>query len=536
MGMPSMSQFTVETLLSPTLLFLTFLFFFFLLHPSVQTILMSFKDCRLPPGSTSWTIFGSLLTMLRHKPHFRWILKIAEGKDITCIRLGSTHVIVVNSPELSREFLKKQDANFASRPLTMATEYSGRNFLSVVIAPWGEQWKKMRRVVASEILNTSRLHWQSKLRTEEIDHIVKYIHNQCEKLEEPVINVRLATRYYTGNTIRRMIFGVRHFGEGGEYGGPGKEELEHVDAAFKVLSFIYAFCASDFMPWLRWLDIDGHERNMKEAIRVINKYHDPIIEERMQKWRGEKEKEVKGAKREVEDLLDVFISLKDNKGRPLLTMEEVKAQCQELVFATVDNPSNIAEWSLAELLNRPEILQKAMEELDRVVGKDRLLQESDLPQLPYLRACAREGLRLHPVAPFNLPHVALADATVANYFIPKGSQVLLNRVGLGRNEKVWDDAPRFNPDRHLKNGSTDVGLAEPDLLFISFGTGRRGCMGGSLGSVMTYMLLGRLLQAFDWSLAPGELGVDLSEDNRSLFMARPFHACAKPRLAFLANL
>ena len=120
-----------------------------------------------------------------------------------------------------------------------------------------------------------------------------------------------------------MIFGCRHFGMGAKDGGPGPgpEEIEHVDAAFTVLSLIYAFCASDFMPSLRILDVDGHERIMKKAIKVINKYHDPIIEERIRRWRSGS-----GVDDEPEDILDVFISLKDDEGKPLLTMEEIKAQ------------------------------------------------------------------------------------------------------------------------------------------------------------------------------------------------------------------
>ncbi|KAH7671811.1 phenylalanine N-monooxygenase protein [Dioscorea alata] len=465
--------------------------------------------------------------MLWRKPHFRWILQKTEGKDITCIRLGNVHVIVVNSPELACEFLKKNDAVFASRPITMATEYSGRGFLSVVIAPWGDQWKKMRRVIASEVMSHKRFRSMAKMRVEEADNLVRYIQHQSEANDQ-VIDVRKSLRYYCGNIIRRMIFGCRHFGMGAKDGGPGpgQEEIEHVEAAFTVLSLIYAFCASDFMPSLRILDIDGHEKIMKKALKVINKYHDPIIEERMRRWRTDG-----GVDDEPEDILDVFISLKDNKGKPLLTMEEIKAQAGELILATVDNPSNTVEWAMAEMLNQPDILRKAIEELDRVVGADRLVEESDFPNLPYLKACTREALRLHPLAPFNLPHVSTTNTTVAGFFIPKGSQVLLSRVGLGRNPKVWEDPMRFNPDRHLNE--KNVELAEPDLRFISFSAGRRGCMGAPLGTMMTYMLLARVLHAFTWSLPAGEESVNLSEEELSLFMAKPLHAFAKPRLSFL---
>ena len=52
---------------------------------------------------------------------------------------------------------------------------------------------------------------------------------------------------------------------------------------------------------------------------------------------------------------------------------------QDMTFAAVDNPSNAVEWALAEMVSSPELLQKAVEEMDHVVGRDRLMQESDIP-------------------------------------------------------------------------------------------------------------------------------------------------------------
>lgn len=182
------------------------------------------------------------------------------------------------------------------------------------------------------------------------------------------------------------------------------------------------------------------------------------------------------------------------------------------------------------MLNQPEMLTKAQEELNRVVGIDMLVQESHIPNLPYIRACARESLRLHPVAPFNLPHVSTTDAIVAGYFIPKGSSVLLSRLGLGRNPQVWANPLRFDPERHL-NGSANqkVELEEHELRFISFSTGRRGCMGGTLGTTITVMLLARLLQGFTWSMPPNVDKIDLTEA-QSLFKLNHLYAHAKPRL------
>lgn len=201
------------------------------------------------------------------------------------------------------------------------------------------------------------------------------------------------------------------------------------------------------------------------------------------------------------------------------------------MIATVDNPSNAVEWALAEMLNQPEIMEKAAEEIDRVVGRERLVQETDFTNLNYVKACAREAFRLHPIAPFNVPHVSVADTTVANYFIPKGSHVLLSRTGLGRNPKFWDDPLKFKPERHLKGDGVSLALTESELRFISFSTGMRGCKGVLLGTSMTVMLFARLLQCFTWTIPPtSQKPVDLSEAKYNLFLANPLVAVAKPRL------
>jgi len=197
----------------------------------------------------------------------------------------------------------------------------------------------------------------------------------------------------------------------------------------------------------------------------------------------------------------------------------------------VDNPSNAVEWTMAEMINRPELIQKATEELDNIVGKNRLVQESDIPKLNFVKACAKESFRLHPTMPFNVPHVSMEDAVVGNYFIPKGSHVIIGRDGLGRNPKVWNEPYKYIPERHLKNDESDVTLTEPNLKYLSFSAGRRGCPGVMLGTTMTIMHLARLLHGFTWSVPPNTSSINLAESKGHLFLAEPLVAVAKPRLA-----
>ncbi|KAI9118169.1 hypothetical protein K1719_010501 [Acacia pycnantha] len=82
----------------------------------------------------------------------------------------------------------------------------------------------------------------------------------------------------------------------------------------------------------------------------------------------------------------------------------------------------------------------------KVVGKKRLVEESNIPKLNYIKAFLREAFRLHPIAPLNIPHVAVRDTVVSNYFIPKSNHVLLSREGLRRNPKVWEEPLKFKPE------------------------------------------------------------------------------------------
>ena len=196
-----------------------FIFSFFILYKLKITKQVS-AVVLPPPGPTPWPLVGNLPELIMKKPAFRWIHGLMEelNTEIACIKLGNVHVIPVTSPEIAREFLKKHDSVFASRPTTMASDRLSRGFQTTALSPWGDQWKKMRRILTSEILKPARHAWLLPKRTEEADNLLGFVYSQCSKLPS-VVNVRNAVRLYTGNVSRKMIFSRRYFGEEGKMEG-----------------------------------------------------------------------------------------------------------------------------------------------------------------------------------------------------------------------------------------------------------------------------------------------------------------------------
>nr|XP_016508901.1 PREDICTED: phenylalanine N-monooxygenase-like [Nicotiana tabacum] len=440
--------------------------------------------------------------VLNKKPAFEWIHKLMEEMEteIACICLGNVHVIPVTSPEFACLFLKNQDSILSSRPICMSANLVSNGYLTSGFLPMGDQSIKMRRILSSHVLSATSFQWLRRKRDEEADHILRFVYEQCIN-KRLVINLRKVTRYYCANVINNMIFSKRLLGKRiMENGGPlvelQEDQEKQVDAIFTLVEYFHSFGISDYLPWLSGFDLDGHKAIIKKAFAIATKHIDLEIDQRIHIWKN-------GKKTVEEDILDVLIMLRDTNGNPMLNAKEIKAQVLEFMLATLDNPSYAVEWTTKEMLNQPKIMRRAIEEIDNVIGNNRLVQESDMPQLNYVKACIKESFRLHPLSAFNAPHVSVSDSVVGEYFIPKGSVVLLRRLGLGRNPRV-------------------VVFTDSKLRLLSFSIGRRGCLGVKLGSTITTMLLARLLQGFTWSLPPNSPGNDLT---------MPFFAKGKTAIA-----
>lgn len=183
---------------------------------------------------------------------------------------------------------------------------------------------------------------------------------------------------------------------------------------------------------------------------------------------------------------------------------------------------------MAEILRKPDVMAKAKAELQLVVGKGKIPEETDVSKLPYLQCIVKETLRIHTPLPFLVPRTVESDVEVNGYTIPKGSQVLVNVWAIGRDPSDWEDPLNFKPERFL---TSERDVRGRDFELIPFGAGRRICPGLPLAIRLVPVTLGALINSFDWKLDGGIGPRELDMEERfgiTLHKARPLRAIPMP--------
>lgn len=162
-----------------------------------------------------------------------------------------------------------------------------------------------------------------------------------------------------------------------------------------------------------------------------------------------------------------------------------------MLSAGTDTLSGTMEWAMSLLLNNPETIVKAQAEIDKHIGQSRLIEESDLANLPYLRGIINETLRMYPAGPLLPAHESSEECTVGGFRVPRGTMLLVNVRAIQNDPKIWAEPMKFKPERFL-------GLEErrDGFMLLPFRAGRRGCPGEGLATRIVGLALGSLIQCF----------------------------------------
>ncbi|GKA39864.1 cytochrome P450 [Tanacetum coccineum] len=254
-------------------------------------------------------------------------------------------------------------------------------------------------------------------------------------------------------------------------------------AVSKIFELMGKPNASDFIPSLAWLDLQGVVRDMKREFQRMDQIFTLFINERI-KSNSKRLKDVVRHHRK-KDLLQILLELTDQKEAISLSITQIKALLMDTMVAGTDTTTTLIEWVMTEILKNHSIMKRIQEELENIVGVKNMVEESHLPQLKYLDATIKETFRLHPVVPLGLPRSPNQTCTVDGYTIPKGCTVFINVWAIQRDPRYWDNPLEFKPERFLTNkGTNKWDFIGNNMKFLLFGSGRRLCPGYPLAEKM----------------------------------------------------
>ncbi|KAG8473750.1 hypothetical protein CXB51_035548 [Gossypium anomalum] len=466
-----------------------------------------------PPGPAPLPIIGNL-HMLGNLPHQTLHHLGKKYGPIMSIKLGYIPTIVVSSPEAAELFLKVHDLVFASRPNLQSTEYLTYSGKGLAFAHYGSYWRTVRKWCTLHFLSASKIECFAPVRKEEVVSLVESVRKAVTAGETVDLSRKLC------KVIEVMMCKVI-------FGQSMDDKFQFKPLVDETMLLAGVFNLSDYLPFLAPLDLQGYRRRLKRTSNGLHSIFDKMIDEHLQGTNAKEQKPYTDFFHVMVSLLDTPMNPNDEEQRYIIGRENIKAIMVDMVAASFDTTTTAIEWTLAELLRHPPVMAALQQELERTVGRHRMVEESDLPKLAYLDMVIKETLRLHPVAPLLVPRESTEDITIDGYFIPKKSRILVNVWSIGRDHKVWsNNAEEFFPER-FKDSNIDV--RGHDFQLIPFGSGRRGCPGMQLGLTTMRLIIAQLVHCFDWELPDGMLPDELDMTEKfGLSLPRANHLLANP--------
>ncbi|KAI3834133.1 hypothetical protein MKX03_018088 [Papaver bracteatum] len=503
-----------------------------------------FHELKLTPASPpevagAWPIVGHLSQLNGSTPLFKILADMSDKYGpIFIVRFGMYSTLVISSWEMSKECFTTNDRLFASRPPSAAWKYLGEAMFA--FSPYGPYWREIRKIATLQLLSHKRLELLKPNRYLEINNCMTRLYDywmeHCNQIKQngatsltTSVKVDMSQVFgeLTLNVVLKTIVGKTLFLKKNKEDHHKEEEVaqklhKSVITFFKMAG---VSVASDALPFLGCVDLDGQKKQMKRVSKEMNLIVSKWLEEHQEKKRLQT-LESDGAERkanddENHDFMDMLMSVLDQENEDLFfgyTRDTViKATCLNLILAASDTTSVTLTWALSLVLTNPSVLRKAQDELDTKVGKERNVEGHDIDDLVYLQAIVKETLRLYPPGPLSVPHEAMEDCIVGGYEVKAGTRLLVHLWKLQRDPRVWSNPSEFKPERFLSQQDCGFGGEKAYIDFrgqhyeyTPFGSGRRICPGIDFGVQTLHMTLARLLHAFDFDTGGG-LAIDMAE-------------------------
>ncbi|XP_068964694.1 cytochrome P450 1B1 isoform X3 [Petaurus breviceps papuanus] len=450
-----------------------------------------------PPGPFQWPLIGNAVEV-GSIPHLSFTRLARRYGDVFQIRLGSYPVVVLNGERAIRQALVQQGSAFASRPQFPSFQVVS-NGRSLAFSKYSEIWKVQRRVAHGTVRAFSTGQVRSRRVLEQ--HVLSETRELVMLLVQgsaggAFLNPCPLTVVAVANVMSAVCFGCR-------YSHNDKEFCELLSHNERFGRTVGAGSLVDVLPWLQ-----RFPNPVRTAYRDFQKLNRDFYSFVLDKFLKHRSSLKPGAP--PRDMMDAFIHTvgkeeeSPGEAKPGLRLDTdyVPATVTDIFGASQDTLSTALQWLLILFIRYPKVQARVQEELDRVVGRDRLPSLDDQPHLPYVMAFLYEAMRFSSFIPVTIPHATTTDTSIMGYHIPKDTVVFINQWSVNHDPVKWQNPEDFNPARFLDNkGFIDKDMASGVMIFS---VGKRRCIGEELSKIQLFLFIAILAHQCNFLANPDE--------------------------------
>jgi cytochrome P450 len=378
---------------------------------------------------------------------------------------GIKEAIVTTNPAVIQHVLKTNAENYQKSEIQVKRmgHFLGKGLLTT----HGDAWRTQRRLIQKGF-DRKQLEALSAIMQ---DSLTESLRDFDRQVRVSPVDIYPHLMKMTFAMVARSLFGA-------------KLKDEDIEVVSHTICTVQEFIVRQTLqPYLNpWFEVSGelrrHEEMRARADGILMEY----IKTRRQQVPGN-------------DLLQTLMDARyiDGEG---MSDELVLSESMQLLVAGHETSSNGLSWLLYLLSTHPECLERVRDEFDSVLG-DAPLTFSDVPRLEFATQVIQEALRLYP--PFwMIDRMAVADDSVGDIAIPRGSTVIVYVYGAHHAPRYWDNPESFDPERFAK------GNVHTPFTHLPFGGGPRSCIGSNYAMLQILMILSDLLRIYDFELTPGQ--------------------------------
>ncbi|XP_060704043.1 cytochrome P450 2D15-like [Hemiscyllium ocellatum] len=483
---------------------------FFIVFALVFDTMKRRKGQSYPPGPWGLPFIGNMLQVDLNNPHLSFAKLWKKYGDVVSVQFGWDNTVILNGYEALNEALVKKSEDFADRPrLAIYEDLSKHMGDGIVFAKYGPWWKEQRRFSLSTLRNFGLGKKSLEMRiVEEAGFLTK----EFEKTKGLPFDPHFIVMCAVSNIICSIVFGERFEYQDKSFLG----FLEITEESFELETGVWAELLNTF-PFIRHFP-GPHNKIFENQYKAVEFVREKVMEHKKQ-WDPN----------EPRDFIDAFLTEQEKmKHVPQSSFQEANllGTVLDLFAAGTETTSTTLLWGLLFMMQHPDMQSKVQEEIDRVIGKERMPRVEDREEMPYTNAVIHETQRAGNIAPISVPHQTYRDTEVMGYNIPKGTTIIPNLSSALFDENVWSTPHQFNPGHFL---NSEGGFVKPEA-FIPFSAGRRVCMGEQLAKTELFLFFTSMLQQFTFHLPENEPRPSYAESKFGISrVPGPYQLCIKLR-------